>query len=130
MTPVATRIVGTPDGGMTKEVLWDEALEQWRAVLTANQKKKMDMVNSFDELKSRVQKLRERYANRAMTSIFDKVDKVLIWLNNFSQCVRSFLQASPPEFILVWGTLSFIIEVGSSFPCSATSQLIPHCLPL
>jgi hypothetical protein len=98
--------------------IWDAALGRFQASLTGEQKKRIGTVTSFEELVGLVEKLQKQYADRSSSRWFGKLAPVLSWLTGFNQCVHAFLQASPPEFVLLWGSLSLVLEV--------TALLLPH----
>jgi hypothetical protein len=92
------------------------SLARFRATLTEEQKQRIGTVTSLEGLIGKVENLQKKYRARAQSRWFDKLAPVLTWLTGFNQCVHSFLQASPPEFALVWGSLSFALEVLPLFP--------------
>lgn len=92
--------------------IWEGALAQFQATLTDQQRQSIGAVTSLEGLIGRVEKLQKYYADRYTARWFGRLAPVLTWLTGFNYCVHSFLQASPPEFVVLWGSLSFVLEVG------------------
>ncbi|KAK1758829.1 hypothetical protein QBC47DRAFT_457232 [Echria macrotheca] len=105
---------GQPRGLHGTDIL-EASLARFRANLTEKQKQRIGKVTSLEGLIGQVEKLQNKYRAKAQSRWFDKIAPVLIWLTGFNQCVHSFLQASPPEFALVWGSLSVVLEVAARY---------------
>ncbi|KAK5659347.1 hypothetical protein OQA88_1440 [Cercophora sp. LCS_1] len=95
--------------------LWQGTLTRFQATLTDEQWQQINTVKNLQELIGQVEVLRKRYAGRFMSRCFGKLQPVLEWLRGFDHCVHSFLQASPPEFVVLWGSLSFVLEISTRY---------------
>lgn len=118
--------------------IWETALGRFTDTLNDEQKRRIGTVTSLEELIGRVEKLQKQYAAGTGSRWFDKLAPVLTWLTGFNHCVHSFVQASPPEFALVWGALSLVLEVTPPFKtnpltfplgASLTRSFPPRSLP-
>ena len=69
---------------------------------------KLESVEGFLDY---VDGLNGRYARKRASCYFERLRPVLDWLWKFNSSVQSFLQASPEIFVLVWGSLSVILQV-------------------
>lgn len=103
--------------------MWTRALDQYVAGLDVHARKRIKSTGSLEALLSDVGVLRAQYAKRRWAHIFDRLNPILQSLNGFNQCVQTFTQVAPKGFILLWGSLSFILEV--SITTVATFGLIP-----
>jgi len=103
---------GTVQNLPGKEIL-DAALAQFEASLTGEQKKCLGTVTSLEDLVGLVEKLQKKYGDKSSSRWFGKLAPVLSWLTGLNQCVHAFLQASPREFVLLWGSLSLVLEVST-----------------
>lgn len=99
--------------------LWKKAFGDFMSGLTAKQRSYIGAVSSAHQLTERVTKLQRKYEDGRTSRCLGRVTSVLEWFASFNKCVTSFLQASPPEFVLLWGSLSFLLEVFPPSPWSA-----------
>lgn len=96
-------------GGESGDRMWRRALESYRAVLTDEQCKRIESVTSVHQLTTQVIGYRKQYSSQSRH--FTRLSDYLGWFDSFHQRVANFLQASPAEFVFVWGSLSFLLEV-------------------
>jgi len=95
--------------GESGDRLLRKALESYRAVLPDEQWKRIESVTSVHQLLSQVNGCEKQYSNQ--TKYLTQLSHCLRWLDSFHKRVANFLQASPAEFVFVWGSLSFLLEV-------------------
>lgn len=86
-------------------------LDQYVAGLEVHDRKRIGSTPSLDALLTEIAALRAQYARKTCTRIFDQLRPIMQWLSGFDRCVQTFTQAAPKGFILLWGSLSFILEV-------------------
>lgn len=91
--------------------MWTRALEQYMTGLDVQARKRITSTGSLEALLSDVGVLRAQYAKKTWARIFDRLNPMLQSLNGFNQCVQTFTQIAPKGFVLLWGSLSFILEV-------------------
>lgn len=91
--------------------MWTRSLDQYVAGLDVHARKRLTSTGSLEALLSDVGVLRAQYAKKTWARIFDRLNPMLQSLNGFNQCVQTFTQVAPKGFILLWGSLSFILEV-------------------
>lgn len=92
-------------------VTWATALDQYAAGLEVPARQRILSITSLEALQSEIGALRAKYAHKSSSRIFDRLNPVMQSLSGFNQCVQTFTQAAPKGFILLWGSLSFILEV-------------------
>ncbi|CAM1508137.1 Fc.00g049850.m01.CDS01 [Cosmosporella sp. VM-42] len=88
-----------------------KALEGYMKRLSDAEREKLTAVGSIDGLLQRVEVLRDEYCSTRTARHLERLTPLLHWLSSFNRCVQSFIQVSPPEFVLLWGSLSFVIEI-------------------
>ena len=57
--------------------------------------------------------LRQCYGERKADRILQRVEPFLTSLQSFSEVIKVFLQASPTLVTLLWGSVFFVLEVGT-----------------
>ena len=67
--------------------------------------------DTLDGLLTHIDGLRSSYLNRRSSKTFQRLEPSLVRLWEFNTCVQSYLQASPKPFILLWGSLSIVLQV-------------------
>lgn len=92
-------------------IMWSKALEQYAAGLEKQARERILSIPSLEALLSEIGVLRAQYAKKTWARIFDRLNPILQSLSGFNQCVQTFTQAAPKGFILLWGSLSLILEV-------------------
>lgn len=96
------------------EKIWAKALDQHVAGLDVHARKRITSTGSLEALLSEVGALRDQYAKKTWAHIFDRLNPMLQSLYGFNQCVQTFTQVAPKGFILLWGCLSFVLEVSKT----------------
>lgn len=91
--------------------VWVTALDRYAESLEVHDQRRIRATPSLEALLSEIEVLRVQYARKAWSRFFDRLAPIIQWLSGFSQCVQAFTQAAPKAFILLWGSLSFILEV-------------------
>lgn len=91
--------------------VWTRALDEYVASLDVHVRRRITSIGSLEVLLSEVGALKAQYAKKTWARIFDRLNPMLQSLNGFNQCVQTFTQIAPKGFILLWGSLSFILEV-------------------
>lgn len=105
-------------GKMTNniEIIWIRALDNYLASLDDHELRRIRGVTSIQGLMSDIQVLQKQYAGRASARCFDRLRPILTWLESFNKCVQTFINVSPKAFVLLWGSLSFALEVRLCVP--------------
>lgn len=93
------------------EIIWVRALDKYLANLDDHELRRIRGVTSIQGLMSDVQVLQKQYAGKASARCFDRLRPILTWLESFNKCVQTFINVSPKTFVLLWGSLSFALEV-------------------
>ncbi|KAJ4386491.1 hypothetical protein N0V93_009388 [Gnomoniopsis smithogilvyi] len=96
-------------------VMWTRALDQYAAGLEVHAREKIMSIPSLEALLSQIGALRAQYAKKTWARIFDRLNPMMQSLSGFNQCVQTFTQAAPKGFILLWGSLSFIVEIAARY---------------
>lgn len=91
--------------------LWLRAWESYLNSLTSSQRKKVHAIDSLEALRGRVEYLQKKHRSSRTSRCLERMEPLLCSLADFNICVQSFLQAAPREFILLWGSMSLIVEV-------------------
>ena len=97
--------------GDSATAVWASAMETYCHGFSAAQRAQLEEVTGIGRLLEQVTYLRKRYASRRSTRCFNRLASILEWVDGFGRCVRSFLNAGAPQFVLIWGSLSFLLEV-------------------
>jgi len=71
--------------------------------------------HTLDELLTHIDSLKSSYLNRRSSKAFDRLEPSLVRLWEFNTCVQSYLQASPKPFILLWGSLSIVLQLSLKY---------------
>ncbi|KAK0732169.1 hypothetical protein B0H67DRAFT_475065 [Lasiosphaeris hirsuta] len=93
------------------------ALQPYMKNLRDNDRARIQRVDTLEGLMRHVDQLRGQYAGEKWSRFFDFLKPVMSWLSGYNTCINSFLQASPPEFVMLWGSMAFVLEVCACHVC-------------
>jgi len=94
--------------------IWNDAWAHYKETLSSKQLEQLLQTRDYNSLLDKTRSLRERYNERGTTRAFDRINRFLSTINTFSEVVKVFLQADPRVFALIWGSVSFVLEVWRS----------------
>jgi hypothetical protein len=109
--------------------VWIAAVDQFLGSLDESDRRNLSSVSSVDDLLQHVESLHVSYQKARLTRILDRLRPVLRWLQSYNDCVRIYLEAAPKPLLILWGSLSLVIEVrlgyrpSLSFPFYSTQQV-------
>lgn len=103
-------------GQMTDNIgtVWVTALDQYADSLEVHDRRRIRATPSLEALLSEIGELQAQYARKTWARIFERLIPAMQWLSGFNHCIQTFTQAAPKAFVLLWGSLSFILEVSTS----------------
>ncbi len=110
------------------QALWNNALQTYLAGLKQEERARISTAGCVGQLLEQVAHLQTKYAGGSLSRCFERLSPVLQSLDGYTKCVHSFLQACTPQFVIIWGSLSFLLEVctGATHtparPCFGTRQ--------
>jgi len=94
--------------------IWNDAWAHYKETLSSKQLEQLRETRDYNSLVGKTRSLRERYNERRITRALDRINRFLSTVNTFSDVVKVFLQADPRVFALIWGSVSFVLEVWRS----------------
>jgi hypothetical protein len=91
--------------------VWNEALKDFKSVLSQTQYQKLQTIGSFETLSKEISTLDVAYRKRLVPRVLRKLDPLFEQLKVLTQAISIFIQSNPEIAALVWGSLYTIVEV-------------------
>ncbi|OTA96823.1 hypothetical protein M434DRAFT_27437 [Hypoxylon sp. CO27-5] len=93
--------------------IWVTALNEFLSSLDEGDRRKVESISGPNDLLQHVQSLHDSYHASRTARILDRLQPIFRWLHSYNECVKIYLNAAPQPFILLWGSLSLVIEVAA-----------------
>ncbi|OTA58869.1 hypothetical protein K449DRAFT_436358 [Hypoxylon sp. EC38] len=93
--------------------VWIAALDEFLGSLDESERRNVKSISGIDDLLQHVQSLRDSYRKSRVIHALDRLQPILRWLQSYNECVKIYLNAAPQPFVLLWGSLSLVIEVAA-----------------
>ncbi|KAI0839447.1 hypothetical protein F5Y06DRAFT_303168 [Hypoxylon sp. FL0890] len=95
------------------QAIWVTALDEFLGSLDESDRRNVESISGIGGLLQHVQSLRNSYCTSRLTRALDRLKPVFRWLQSYNECVKIYLNAAPEPFVLLWGSLSLVIEVAA-----------------
>lgn len=93
------------------QYIWAEAEAKSLHAFHHKDLEEIRRINCHEGLLQRTRDLRQRYQKNGINERLNRLNPFLAKLKSFSDVVHIYIQANPHILALVWGSVSFILEV-------------------
>jgi hypothetical protein len=93
------------------ESAWIQAQDNYLASLTPDQRRRIRGITTIGKLLETTKQYHEKYKQGGLAAQLEKINPFLAQLNSFSYIIGTFESSNPTISGLIWGSVSFIIEV-------------------
>lgn len=97
------------------DIIWVSALDAFLSSLDEDDRRKVNSVSGVDNMLHHVQELRVEYRNSRLIRVLDRLLPFMRWIKSYSECMKIYIEGAPRALVLLWGSLSLVIEVGQCF---------------
>lgn len=91
--------------------VWIRAIDEYLKTISKDDLAKICSINDQASLLDQSKLLQKAYNSGAVARSIDRVSPFLAKLQSFSEVVNKFTSAKPEIAALVWGSVSFVLEV-------------------
>jgi hypothetical protein len=103
------------------EGAWIQAQESYLESLSPAQRRRIRGITTKEMLLETTKEYYEKYKQGGLPAQLERINPFLAQLSSFSHVVRTFVSSNPAVSGLIWGSVSFIIEL-----CQSQSGLVVY----
>lgn len=96
------------------ESAWIQAQDKYLASLNPAQRQRIRGITTRGKLLETTKEHYEKYKQGGLAAQLEKINPFLAQLHSFSHVIGTFVSSNPAISGLIWGSISFIIEVCQS----------------